>query len=427
MKLALFIFLFSVVSIQTIAQFCTPDNRFSEIDFFTNNQIDSELGVVYGTAPTVTGETQELILNIFYPGELYDTLPARPLIVLMHSGLFLGGSLSTLDTMCVEFAKRGFVAATIEYRKGWEYVENCQSVTLNTVISANRAIYRGIQDLHASLRYLVHYAAEYKIDTSWVFCGGISAGAFAAVDLAFITPVELFNLWPYCNNPLYGPPLGFINAGGNTLTDAFTIKGLFHNWGSIIDIDFIKPSNAIPVIGFAGDLDIISPIDSGFFQGCENYELMFGTEAICQRLTECGACTEMNKKIHGGHGVYNLTYEQGLFRIGKASCFFKSIFCNNCTSSFYTDSVPANCSLYTSEEEIVALSDIQLVPNPCNGMLTILGESVAESEIRVYDCQGKLVHDEPYHPSDHYLDLCHLGKGLYIVSIGSDKEKVIIR
>ncbi|MBK7028028.1 MAG: T9SS type A sorting domain-containing protein [Bacteroidales bacterium] len=422
MKTALFSLILIALCTQSQAQFCTEDNRFTETAVFTNDQIHIDSSVVYGSATTVNGDVQDLILNIFYPAFEFDPMPNRPLIVLMHSGLFLSGSLSTLDSVCVEFSKRGFVAATIEYRKGWEYVDNCQSVTLNTVISANRAIYRGIQDLHAAMRYITHHAGDYHIDTSWIFCGGVSAGAFAAVDMAFITPQELYNLWPYCNNPQFGIPLGYINTSGNTLTDAFSIKGIFHNWGSIIDIDYIKPSNAIPMIGFAGDLDIISPIDSGFFQNCENYELMFGTEAICERLNQCGACTEMNKKIHGGHGVYNLTAEQCLFRIQKASCFFKSLFCNTCTSSFYTDSVPASCSLITHNNEFLPEEVFSLIPNPGSGMIILKHNASIGSEVMVYNIQGKMVLRQHLDNRHQALDMSSQRAGLYFVSVGNKVE-----
>lgn len=411
---------------QSYGQYCTDDNRFTEIAVFANDQIHADTSVVYGTAPMISGETQDLIMNIFYPGIEIDPLPKRPLIVLMHSGMFLSGSLNTLDSVCFEFSKRGFVAVTVEYRKGWDYVDNCQSVTLNTVISANRALYRGIQDLHASIRYLTHHAEDYHIDTSWIFSGGVSAGAFAAVDLAFITPQELFDLWPYCNNSLYGDPLGFINNSGNALTDTFSIKGLFHNWGSIIDLDFIKPSNAIPMIGFAGDLDIISPIDSGFFQGCENYELMFGTEAICNRVNQCGACTEMNKKLHGGHGVYNLTYEQCLYRIQRTSCFFKSLFCNSCASSFHTDSLPAKCSIITDISLPTEKLSFTLSPNPSTGFITIQNNSAIGVKFKVYNIQGALVFEQALVTGQQSYDLNFLQAGLYIVAIGNKKEKLLL-
>ena len=414
------------LNLRVYSQYCTNDNRFTETAVFTNNQITSDENIVYGSALTINGEMQDLLMNIHYPGSSYDPLNKRPLIVLMHGGMFLTGSLTNLDTVCVEFAKRGYVAATIEYRKGWDFVPNCQSVTVNTVISANRAVYRAIQDLHASLRYLVHNADNYGIDTAWIFGGGVSAGAFASVDLAFINAQEFVQRWPYCLDPQFGIPLGLINTSGNSYTDSFSLKGLFHNWGSIIDIDYIRPYNAIPLIGFAGDLDKISPIDSGFFEGCANYEIIFGTRAIYDRLNEFGVCTEINVKLNEGHGVYNSTYEQGLYRIGKACCFFKSLFCETCISSYHTDSIPANCSLLTHSEKSIIMSELRVEPNPGDGQLTLICGSPIGSSIKVYTLEGKLVHEEPLKAPVQEIDLTEQSGGLYILVVNSERARVIL-
>jgi poly(3-hydroxybutyrate) depolymerase len=427
MKTFLIFSLLIVLNLMVYPQYCTNDNRFTEKAVFTNDQISTDQNVEYGSAATLTGEFQNLIMNIYYPGAAFDTMSKRPLIGLMHGGMFLTGSMANLDSACIEFARRGFVAATMDYRKGWDFVPDCQSVTTNTVISANRAIYRAIQDLHASLRYLVHYADNYGIDTAWIFGGGVSAGAFASVDLAFITPQEFIELWPYCNDPKFGTPLGYINTSGNNFTDTFTLKGLFHNWGSIIDRDYIRPSNAIPLIGFAGELDKISPIDSGFFEGCINYELIFGTRAIYERITEYGVCAEMNLKIQAGHGVYNTTYEQGLFRIGRACCFFKSVFCESCISSYYTDSIAANCSLFTNSDKSASIPQLRAEPNPSNGHLTLLCDSPIGSCIKVYNIEGKLVHEEMLKSPAQEINLSNCGEGIFVLAVDSARIKIILR
>ena len=427
MKTLLTFSLLIVLNLKIFPQYCTNDNRFTEKAIFTNVQIRIDQNVVYGSAETMTGEIQELIMNIYYPDETFDSMRKRPLIVLMHGGMFLTGSMANLDTACIEFARRGYVAATMDYRKGWDFVPDCQSVTLNTVISANRAIYRAIQDLHASLRYLVHYADNYGIDTAWIFGGGVSAGAFASVDLAFVTPQELYERWPYCNDPKYGPPLGYINTSGNNLTDSFTLKGLFHNWGSIIDLDYIRSKNAIPLIGFAGEQDKISPIDSGFFEGCINYELIFGTRAIYDKLTEYGVCAELNLKNQAGHGVYNSTYEQGLFRIGRASCFFKSLFCESCIASYNADSIAANCSFFTNSEKSASISVLRAEPNPSNGHITLLCSSAIGSWIKVYNIEGKIIHKEMLKSPVQELDLSDQKEGIYILEVNSARTKLILR
>lgn len=407
------------------AQYCTPDNRFTEAAVFTENQIDSTVNIVYGTAVNNAGLSEDLMLNIYYPSAEVETMSARPLIVLMHGGMFISGSRSNLTTACIEFAKRGYVAATIGYRLGWTFVPNCQMVTPAVVISSNRAIYRAIQDLHASMRYLVHHAASYSIDTAWIFAGGVSAGAFATADMAFITPEEFAQRWPYCNDPQFGEPLGYINSNGNDLTDSFSLKGLFHNWGSVIDNDYIRASTAIPMIGFAGELDELSPVDSGFFNGCPRYELMFGTRAIYQRLGGYGACSEITIKPHAGHGVYNTSYEQGIFRIGRASCFFKSLFCGSCSSLYTMDSIPPSCSLITTARNARHNEPLRIEPNPGKGKCTVLSTAGAGSLMRVYSLQGVNVFSQQLEANAQEVDLSMLATGVYIVEVNGERCRMV--
>lgn len=418
MKKFYFLIVLSLLILRSYSQYCSYDNRFTEKSVFTNEQINSNFGIIYGTALNYSGQNQNLIMNIHYPNFNDDPLDKRPIIVLMHGGSFLTGSLSNLDSVCIEFAKRGFVAVTIEYRLGWSVVQNCQNVTINTVMSANKAIYRSIQDLHASIRYLVENSEEYKIDTSWIFAGGVSAGAFATSDLAFVSQSQFWSRWPYCQS------LGDIHTSGNILTNTFTLKGLFHNWGSTIDVDYINSSNAIPMIGFVGDMDIISPIDSGYFQNCTNFELMYGTRTIYNKLISLGICSELNVKIHGGHGVYNITPEQNIFRIGKASCFFKSLFCDECMSSYHTDSISSNCSINTDIKNNLPNNDIKIYPNPNNGHFT-LETNIEKGNIDVFDLIGKLVHHTNNLETTYNLNLT---EGIYILMINkTTKTKLIIK
>jgi len=47
----------------------------------------------------------------------------------------------------------------------------------------------------------------------------------------------------------------------------------------------------------------------------------------------------------GGHGIYGHNTQSGdLFRAQRVSCFFKSVFCDDCTTIYLTDSIPANCA-----------------------------------------------------------------------------------
>ena len=74
------------------------------------------MSVSYTTQSIIKREIQNLIFNIYFPKIQIDSFTLVLLVVLVHGGGYSGGSLNGLNNYCLEFAKCGYVAATIEYR-----------------------------------------------------------------------------------------------------------------------------------------------------------------------------------------------------------------------------------------------------------------------------------------------------------------------
>jgi hypothetical protein len=413
MKLKLlFILAFCILQINVKAQYCTGDNRFTQTPVFDITQIGYDTAVVYGNALNYYGQNQDLLLNICYPSAAADSFDKRPLIILIHGGAFLVGSRNDMNSMCIEFAKRGFVAATIGYRLGWDFGT---SICGGDTISNAKAVYRGFQDAHAALRYLVAHAATYKIDTSWIFAGGESAGGVSSLNLAFSSQSEMNARLSFLQ-----PQLGDINNSGNTLQNTFSLKGIFNNWGSIVETDFITAVDAIPMIAFHGALDATLPIDSGTYGLCPNYIKMYGSRSIYNKLLSLGVCAELTVKTNGDHGIYDETSASDFFRVNRASCFFKSLFCNSCSSSYLTDSIAPNCS-QTGINEISNNRVICIFPNPGNGRFSIqtLGKSYTRKSVRVYNVFGENIYSSTKLTQLETIDIDISGspKGIYFISI----------
>lgn len=170
----------------------------------TSYTIQTEHDKFYGTAPGYAGTTDSLFLDISYPEG--DTPPAcgRPLLLVIHGGAWVGGdkALGNLPRIRRDFAKRGYVTASISYRlgqfntnqgincnvPGW----NCYNMTDTS--EWYRANFRGIQDARGALRYLINQAEEYQIDPYNVFLTGESAGGFIAMGVGFIDhPTEILS------------------------------------------------------------------------------------------------------------------------------------------------------------------------------------------------------------------------------------------
>ncbi len=173
---------------------------FSQNYIDTQYQISSDLDVTYGNAIDFAGNLRTLAYDVSYP--VNDTPPVcgRPLIVLIHGGAFMLGdkSESTMETLRTQFAQRGYVAMSVNYRLGMYQTDkslNCNISALganwnclNMADSAewHRANHRAVQDVHGAIRYITSNRTSYKINANNVFVAGESAGGLIALGVGFI-------------------------------------------------------------------------------------------------------------------------------------------------------------------------------------------------------------------------------------------------
>lgn len=403
------------------SQQCATTNRYTEKAIFSKTQIKSDLNIVYGTAVNWQGQSQNLTLNIHYPKSTADTASKRPFIMMVHGGSFLTGQKEGLNKMCIEFARRGFVAATIDYRLGWN------ETSCSDTLTYYKAAYRAMQDANAALRYITAHAITYKIDTAWMFTGGESAGAGTVLAIAYTTQAEINAAYP----PLR-PLLGKLNTSGNTLTNTFTIKAIFNNWGGIYS-QFYDNADALPMISFHGAVDGVVAIDSALDISCLTVKpMIYGSRVLHNKLTALGKCSDLTVKPNGGHGIYNNNIDQDIFRIGRACCFFKSLFCNSCVNYYATDSVAAHCS--AAQRISIENTDPSFIiyPNPAGNEFFIdanNADDAGDLQLELYDVQGKCVLRKLIQGTQE-INTSLLREGLYIAVLSGkeflQRQKILI-
>ena len=226
------------------------------------DQIETTINIVYKTVKDRRDNMVDLKLNIYQPKN--DNLDKRPLIVWIHGGGFVNGSKENMESRCIDFAKMGYVTATINYRLSAKYTKNIEE-----------AIPDAVEDARSAIDWLRENASKYKIDINNIFVGGSSAGGITSIYLGYED-----NGW-----------------------DKTGIKGIINLWGALFDLKVVDPDDP-PVIIIHGMNDKTVPIKL-------SYDLV-------KKLKENKIYYEFYPVKGAGHGVpptpgYSFNYVEAIF------------------------------------------------------------------------------------------------------------------
>lgn len=367
-------------SLTTHAQYCI-ESRFTQGDYFSDEQINVNTYISYGLAEHWFLDYPQPDLNTFdiaYPEKSLDPLEKKPLILLAHGGGFWGGEKEEFSYHIEQLAKNGYVAVSMNYRKGWDGDPvGCDGDPL----SLSRAIYFGMQDAKACLRYLINHAEDYGIDTSAIFVGGESAGAYAMLNSIYLSNEEWDNL-----HPGFESQYGDLDHAVNDLEENYSVKGFISMWGGVLDTALCTPDELKPTISFYGTSDDIIPPYDGYVQYCENYEHVNGGAGLAIHLSNYEVPNVLHEHLLYGHEAYEETYTTG-----NIACFVKSVLCGE-VQTRTVQYEEANC-----EDMVLTVDDIEsnvlnVYPNPAADYLVIkLTELfLNDPAVQVFDLNGRL-------------------------------------
>ena len=189
-----------------LAPFSSEAQRYDS-EIFTDVEITSN--VVYGFNGTVitipsTGHIfkQPLTMDVYEPAN--DSETERPLVLVFHTGNFLppvtNGQIAGTKTdssvveICTQLARRGFVAAAVEYRDGWNPLAASQP---ERALGLIQAAYRGIQDGRTAIRYFrkdFENGNQFGIDETRIATWGNGTGGYLVLGLASLDDyLEIIN------------------------------------------------------------------------------------------------------------------------------------------------------------------------------------------------------------------------------------------
>jgi acetyl esterase/lipase len=287
--------------------------------------------IVYGNAPDLPflfiteNNTVDIDLHMDVYQPVGDTMNDRPVIIFAHSGAFFSGNKEVDDIVLLsqEAARRGYVAIAMEYRLG---------LNILSASSGERAVYRGIQDASALIRYLREFHDELNIDPNHIFFWGSSAGSFIGLHLSYIEdserPESTFE-------GTFSPDLGCIDCEGNDYSHSNKPNALIATWGAIGNLDYIDEYENVPTALFHGTLDIVVPYDEGYpFTLNITLPQVYGSSKISEKMTDLGINHLLTIEQNQPHEYYGAT--NGNFLFGSDPNEYWDLILNSAFNFLYT-------------------------------------------------------------------------------------------
>jgi hypothetical protein len=426
---SLFFICFFLIALNSFSQppsYCYT-NRFTDVASFDSSDIRIDSNIVYGIAKDFfTGVSDTLMMDVFYPDTITDTMSIRPFVLLIHGGAFIAGDRSEMYYQCMEFARRGFVTATINYRLGW----NCTgtdflSICLlcgNLYPNIKVATYEAAQDGRAAMRYIDAHSSNYKIDSDNYFIGGASAGSITALHVAYWDQQEADAFCASCTGQT-----GLLDTSGNSLPNNYQFKGIIDNCGGISKDSAMLNNGNISMISFHDEGDCVVPNQFGqvISCACQVFYFVSGSSTMHNFLSANGICTSMNlvplSINHCSYPQYEL--------VNRASCFIRSVMCDSCQSAFNnTPYTPQGCSM-VGVHEYNSLKTIQVVPNPASEYFQLSGlENGTNYSISVLDLSGRKILEKIIAGSNHEsISTSEINSGIYFVRVVNKSNEVFLK
>lgn len=371
-------------------------------DIFT--PIVAQQDVVYGQADALnfpyfsetSTSSQDLLVDIYEP--LGDMETERPCIVYAHGGAFLAGSKTDLPVVkfCKAMAAKGYVVLSIEYRLGFNFTSGA---------SAERAVYRGVQDMKTAIRYVKEEATNLGIDTSKIFAAGNSAGSVMAIHASYFDDAERVSI----PSILATPDLGCLSCSGNTFTHNDRPLAIANLWGAIVDTTFITAADNVPAVSFHGTADdSVFPGEDHPFS-FQTFPVMQGSDYLTARLENLNIETEYYKFYGQGHEPWGASGE---------TLYFDTIV--DKTAEFFYNFIGFPIGMRTLVASAMA---INVFPNPATDFIKMewQSETAEHMSVKVLNAVGQVVFYQKTQANAGLnileIPMQHLPSGWYAVTL----------
>jgi len=359
--------------------------------------------VMFGVGTNVLNQEYDLLMDIYEP--VGDDLTNRPVVVMAHGGSFVAGDRKNpvMVNTCTELAKRGYVAASIEYTL-WPLIAYGFQLPDSTDLINVIALASG--DLKTAIRFFNEDGLNdntYGVNPGLISAGGYSAGAILACHQGMLDVDD--ELTEFVQTAF--DEVGGIEDLGTNLEFSDDIISVFNISGSVYDVDFID-ANSSPIYSAHGEIDGTVPY-------------MFGLTGSI--MTSNGSFNINQRYQSEGLESQLFTFEGG----GHTDIFSDAVYADDLLTmynNFFTWNKEQICSVIASNEYL-EIASVNIYPNPTDGIVNFqLGRDLNTAyQVEVYNQLGQLFYtSQTFHEADKQLDLSHLEDGLYLVKINFEEN-----
>jgi dienelactone hydrolase len=303
----------------------------------------------------------------------------------------------------------GYVTASINYRLGFP-------IQLELEQPMSEAVLRGVHDMKAAIRWFRKNVAEsgntYSIDPEQIYIGGVSAGGFIALQLAYVDEMDELPSTIDFDNPGLGGEMEGLSGNDGYPSH---VNAIINIAGAVSDTTHIHPGDE-PACLFHGTGDTTVPFGSEILVIAGTFPVteVDGSESVAEKLTEAGIehCFEIYEgQGHVPHDGNQFYYDTTLSVISN---FLSHFVCNIDLDCDYRE-------ILVGTEEMVEL-ETAVFPNPASEIIRLsnLSDSFSRIEYRILDMQGQLA--AAGNTVGGEIDVSHLAPGIYMLRWSDGKK-----
>ena len=323
-------------------------------------------------APTLshTGLAMVLSMDVYQPEG--DNLSQRPVVVLAHGGSFVFGDKFMMQRWCELLARKGYVAASIQYR-----IYPVFALGYPDSIKIFDTAVKAMGDMKAAVRYFREDAAtvnQFRADPAHIFIGGYSAGAVTALHAGYLDANDEL---PAFLQTLVTANGGLEGSSGTATNKTYSSQAsaIVNMSGGLYRSAWIDAAE-LPLVSIHGTVDATVPYTYGL---AANIAYLEGSSLLHAQAEAVGVWNYLQTVPGAGHTDL---YDNAMFQLPldsfwvAASTLLEALTC------------ATTGTLETEDQE-----SWRIAPNPAiNGQVRlILPATLQQAEVAGFDALGRMV------------------------------------